>query len=154
MDNQLIVIDEVKTKVDQTQNDSDLLSIEWFEIRKQKITRKTKTGLTLELRLQNRNEWQNGDRLLFENNEIATVYIKPALCIQFVAESMSDAADFCYFVGNRHLPIYTCHTNQHQLLMPYDGRMYEQLSERFPTKINLIEEQLLNEFLLKKVVNN
>lgn len=152
MENQLVIIDDVQSKSEQVENVSDQLAIEWFEIRKQKITRKTTAGLTLELRLQTKNEWQNGDRLFHENKLIASVYVKPCLCIQFSALSKSDAADFCYFVGNRHLPIYWKNDGENQLLLPYDGRMFEQLSARYQDKIQLVEEQLTSEFLLKNLV--
>ncbi|WP_291089562.1 hypothetical protein [Empedobacter sp. UBA7494] len=57
MENQLVIIDEIQSKTEEVENILDQLTIEWFEIRKQKITRKTTTGLTLELRLQTKNEW-------------------------------------------------------------------------------------------------
>jgi len=152
MENQLVIIDDVQSKSGQVEYVLDQLAIEWFEIRKQKITRKTTAGLTLELRLQIKNEWQNGDRLFHENKLIASVYVKPCLCIQFSAISKSDAADFCYFVGNRHLPIYWGNHSENQLLLPYDGRMYDQLLVRYQDKIQLVEEQLTSEFLLKNLV--
>ena len=68
MENQLVIIDKIQSKTEEVENVLDQLTIEWFEIRKQKITRKTTAGLTLELRLQTKNEWQNGDRLFYENN--------------------------------------------------------------------------------------
>ncbi|WP_413533130.1 urease accessory protein UreE [Empedobacter brevis] len=154
MENQLVIIDNIQSKSEEVEQISDQLAIEWFEIRKQKITRKTTAGLTLELRLQHKNEWQNGDRLFQGNKLIASVYIKPCLCIQFSAISASDAADFCYFVGNRHLPIYWGKDNNNQLLLPYDGRMYDQLLVRYQDKIQLVEEQLTSKFLLKNLVKN
>ena len=154
MENQLVIIDKIQSKTEQVENVLDQLTIEWFEIRKQKITRKTTAGLTLELRLQTKNEWQNGDRLFHENNLIASVYIKPCLCIQFSAKSKSDATDFCYFVGNRHLPIYWKNDDDNQLLLPYDGRIYEQLLTRYQDKIQIVEAQLISEFLLKNLVKN
>lgn len=153
MENQLVIIDQIQSKSNEVLQNVDQLVIEWFEVKKQKITRKTETGLTLELRLQNKKEWHNGDLLLVNDQLIASVFIKPCLCIQYFAQSKSEAADFCYFVGNRHLPIYLNSTNENCFLLPYDGRMYEQLLNRYQNKIELVDQQLTSEFLLKNLVN-
>lgn len=44
--------------------------------------------------------------------------------------------------------------DDNQLLLPYDGRMYEQLLTRYQDKIQLVEAQLISEFLLKNLVKN
>ena len=145
------VIDEVKIK-DKLNDCPEVLELEWFENKKQKLTRATPSGLALELRLNNRKEWQHGDRLYSNGQLIATISIKTCLTICFSAKNDTEAADFCYFIGNQHLPLFLM--PQQHFAVPYDGRLYEQLSVKYNGRIELADTQLLSCRSLRYLVKN
>lgn len=149
---QPVVIDEVKTEISSNSLHSDVLEIEWFEHKKQKLTRTTRSGVVLEMRLPNLKEWQHGDRLYSNGQLIAAIAIKSCLTISFPAENDTEAADFCYFIGNQHLPVFL--TSNQQFTVPYDGRLYEQLSFRYGTRIELTDTQLLSHQSLRYLAKN
>lgn len=145
-------IDEIKTGIPLNDLNPDVLELEWFENKKQKLTRATRSGLILELRLGNKKEWQQGDGLYRNGQLIAMIDFKPCLTISFSAENDAEAADFCYFIGNQHLPVFMI-SNQ-QFAVPYDGRLYEQLSCRYGSRIELIDAQLLSQQSLRYLSKN
>ncbi len=149
---QPVVIDEIKTEIDLKGQCSDVLELEWFENKKQKLTRTTRSGIVLELRLGNSKEWQQGDGLYHNGQLIATINIKTCLTISFPTKNDAEAADFCYFIGNQHLPVFMI-SNQ-QFAVPYDGRLYEQLSLRYGHRIELIDAQLLSHQSLRYLAKN
>lgn len=149
---QPVVIDEVKTEIDLYSENADILELEWFENKKQKLTRTTRSGMVLELRLGNLKEWQHGDGLYNNGQLVATIVIKTCLTICFPAENDSEAADFCYFIGNQHLPVFLI--SHQQFAVPYDGRLYEQLSFRYGTRIQLNDTQLLSTKSLRYLAKN
>ncbi|MBV8327775.1 urease accessory protein UreE [Chryseobacterium sp.] len=148
---QPIVIDEVKIGENLT-DFPEILEIEWFENKKQKLTRATRSGLVLELRLNHLKEWQHGDSLYRNHQLIAVIVIKPCLTICFPAKDDRETADFCYFIGNQHLPIFL--TQKQEFAVPYDGRLYEQLSSRYGERIKLTDNQLLSKQSLRHLVKN
>ena len=139
---QPIVIDEVKPG--ETPNDShpDILELEWFENKKQKLTRTTRSGTVLEIRLGNLKEWHQGDQLYSNEKPIAVIHFKTCLTLCFIPKNDTEVADFCYFIGNQHLPVFL--TSDQHFAVPYDGRLYEQLSNRYGKRIELIDAQLLS----------
>lgn len=149
---QPIVIDDVKTGEYPNDSHPDILELEWFENKKQKLTRITRSGIVLELRLGNLKEWQQGDHLYCNGKLTAVITIKPCLTICFPAKNDTDAADFCYFIGNQHLPVFL--TSNQQFAVPYDGRLYEQLSFRYGERIELKDTQLLSHQSLRYLVKN
>ncbi|AZA93533.1 Urease accessory protein UreE [Chryseobacterium nakagawai] len=149
---QPIVIDEIKTGIDLNHQCSDVLELEWFENKKQKLTRITKSGVVLELKLKNRKEWQQGDRLYNDGQLMATILIKTCLTICFSTENNGEAADFCYFIGNQHLPVFLI--SHKKFAVPYDGRLYEQLSLRYGKRIELMDAQLLSHQSLRYLAKN
>lgn len=149
---QPIVIDEVKTAINLNDRHSDVLELEWFENKKQKLTRTTNSGLVLEMRLGNLKEWQQGDELYSNGKLIASIHFKPCLTICFPAKNDAEAADFCYFIGNQHLPVFL--TQGQSFAVPYDGRLYEQLSFRYGERIQLTDSQLLSNQSLRYLAKN
>lgn len=147
-----VVIDEVKTGETPDGCRPDILELEWFENKKQKLTRAAVSGLVLELRLGVRKEWQQGDLLYSGGQLIAAIGFKPCLTICFPAKNDGEAADFCYFIGNQHLPLFF--TPKQEFMVPYDGRLYEQLSSRYTGRIELINTQLLSNRSLRHLIKN
>lgn len=123
------------------QDPSDILELEWFECKRRKLIRKTQAGFTLELRLPERQQWHHGDALYSAGDLVAFISLKPCLTIVFTATNKTEAADFCYYIGNRHLPIFT--ENNHQFKVSYDGPLYEQLLKKYTTQIQLVEARLV-----------
>ncbi|REC60720.1 urease accessory protein UreE [Chryseobacterium pennae] len=149
---QPVVIDEVKSGLHLNDPASDVLELEWFENKKQKLTRTTRSGLVLELRLGNIKEWHQGDSLYNNGQLIATIHFKTCLTISFPTENEAEAADFCYFIGNQHLPVFL--TLNQQFAVPYDGRLYEQLFFRYGARIQLTDAQLLSHQSLRYLAKN
>ncbi len=149
---QPVVIDEVKTGLDLIAQHPDVLEIEWFETQKQKLTRATRSGLVLELRLPLKKEWQQGDALYSNGQLTAAITIKTCLTICFPVKNDREAADFCYFIGNQHLPVFL--VSGQQFVVPYDGRLYEQLSTRYGGRIELTDSQLLSTQSLRHLAKN
>lgn len=146
---QTIYIDEVRscTLVDEA---NDRFEIEWFETNKHLFQRATVKGAELHLQKENHKEWCNGDQLYSNGEFVAQLVIKPTLVIQFTSHSSVDVADFSFFIGNRHLPIYLAGTNV--FVVPYDGKLYEQLLPKFTTQVELVKKQLFSSDLLKKKI--
>ncbi len=138
---QPVVIDEVKTGLDLIAQHPDVLEIEWFETQKQKLTRLPgPVGFRAEIAAQK--EWQQGDALYSNGQLTAAITIKTCLTICFPVKNDREAADFCYFIGNQHLPVFL--VSGQQFAVPYDGRLYEQLSTRYGGRIELKDSQLLS----------
>lgn len=121
----------------------DVLEIEWFEINKQRIRRKSLQGAFLQLDKNKQQQWGQGDSLWSEGKCIATIRIKPCLTIVIHTGDLKIQADFCYYIGNRHLPIFRSLENN-GLTVPYDGNLFEQLKVKFQNCITLQEMQLLD----------
>ena len=144
-----IYIDEVRpcTLIDDS---SDKFEIEWFETKKHLFQRATVSGTELYLLKENDKEWCNGDQLFSKGEFVARLVIKPTLVIQFTSHNSIDVADFSFFIGNRHLPIYLAGNNV--FVVPYDGKLYEQLLPKFTTQVELVKKQLFSSDLLKKKI--
>ena len=122
----------------------DHLLLEWFEVNKHRLTRSTLAGNDLLLELQRGAIWHQGDALYAQGKLQAVIAIKPTLTIRFDPLDFTQLADFTYFIGNRHLPIFKAeHTLA--LRLPYDGRLYEQLLSKYSTAIQLEEAVLVTE---------
>lgn len=128
-----------------------LLQLEWFEVNKKRFTRATTTGQTLLMELEKGREWCFGDGLFHKGKLIATIAIKPTLTICFNPVNTFQAADFSYYLGNRHLPLFM-DSNSKRYRVPYDGRLYEQLLAKFQSQIELEDRILLSENLVKRLM--
>lgn len=148
---QVIRIDTVKPLQDVEFVD-DTFQIEWFEVNKHLFNRATTKGVELSIEKEPSKQWSHGEVLFSKGVAIASIEIKKSLVICLPSVLKLDVADFCYYIGNRHLPIFVCSHSQ-QLLVPYDGNLYEQLVAKFSTKITLSEERLFMSDMIKKVNN-
>lgn len=144
---QTIYIDDVQLQ-DVVTEGVDTFEIEWFETQKRLFHRKTTSGVELHLLKEDNRDWQQGDKLYSQGNLIAQLVIKPTLTIQFTTDKGEDIADFSFYIGNRHLPVFIEGNNT--FLVPYDGNLYEQLLGKFGEAIALEKKQLFTQNLLKK----
>ncbi|MNT27724.1 Urease accessory protein UreE [compost metagenome] len=103
------------------------------------------------MELEKGREWSSGDGLFHEGKLIATIAIKPTLTICFTPVNAVQAADFCYYLGNRHLPMFM-DTDRDMYRVPYDGRLYEQLLAKFQSQVQLEDGILLSENLVKRLM--
>lgn len=145
---QIVYIDEVQSR-EILEPHVDLFEIEWFETQKHLFKRSTCTGIELHLERPINRDWQQGDALYSNGKLMAQLQIKPALVIEFTSDKGDEIADFSFYIGNRHLPVFIAMESEH-LFVPYDGNLYEQLLAKFPTQITLEKKQLLASMLLKK----
>lgn len=139
----IIKIDVVKTTEQVVCNSLDVLELEWFETNKQLIKRASLRGVMLQLEKHKQQKWSEGDGLWSEGTCIATIRIKPCLTIKICTDDLQLLSDFCYYIGNRHLPVFIDSENE-CLLVPYDGNLFEQLKAKFQNYITLQETQLLD----------
>ncbi|AIM38442.1 hypothetical protein KO02_18400 [Sphingobacterium sp. ML3W] len=153
MEVQPVEIDAVVPREDFTDVVMAQLQLEWFEVHKRKLTRVTTAGQTILLQLERGKEWRSGDGLFHAGQLMATITIKPTLTICFEPIDLVQAADFCYYIGNRHLPLFFG-INKDTYRVPYDGRLYEQLFAKFQSQVQLEEETLLSENLVRQLIKN
>ncbi|WP_158210613.1 urease accessory protein UreE [Myroides phaeus] len=148
---EVILIDEVlSAEVGCSNEVADVFEIEWFETQKQLIKRQTKQGVELHLTKTVNRDWQQGDLLCANGVCLAKIAVKPALCIVFSSDVEREVADFCYYIGNRHLPLFT-DADKKSFTVPYDGNLYEQLLAKLNDKISLQEKTLLMQNEVKHV---
>ena len=139
----IIKIDAVKTADKSICNSTDILELEWFETNKRLIKRISVQGVFLQLEKHQRQKWNDGDSLWSNGNCIAVIRIKPCLAIKICTDDLQVLSDFCYYIGNRHLPVFI-DSESNCLLVPYDGNLFDQLKSKFQDFIILQETQLLN----------
>lgn len=130
------------TEVDQVQ-------LEWYEVHKRRLTRHTTGGKSILMQLEQGAEWHHGDALFHQETLQAILVVKPSLTIRFNPTDLVQLADFGYFIGNRHLPIFNI-ASEGSLRLPYDGRLYEQVLAKYGTSIQLEEALLLSEDLIRQ----
>jgi len=127
----------------------DHVQLEWYEVHKRRLTRLTTGGKTILMQLEPGSEWHHGDALFHQETLQAILVVKPSLTIRFNPLDLVQLADFGYFIGNRHLPIFTIEA-EGSLRLPYDGRLYEQVLAKYGTSIQLEEALLLSEDLIRQ----
>ncbi|MEN5193708.1 hypothetical protein [Sphingobacterium faecium] len=146
-----VYIDAVLPQGEFVQVTEALLQLEWFEVNKKRLTRTTTTGQTIVMELGKGNEWCFGDGLFHDGKLIAIIAIKPTLTICFNPVNAVQAADFSYYLGNRHLPLFM-DPEREMYRVPYDGRLYEQLLAKFQSQVQLEDGMLLSENLVRQLI--
>lgn len=148
-----VPIDTVVSNYELVDNHIDQVYIEWFEIHKKRLTRQTLSGTNILMQLEQGMEWHHGDALFSNGTLQAIVIIKPTLTIRFNPLDLVQLADFGYFIGNRHLPLFSVEEAE-SLRMPYDGRLYEQVLAKYGPAVQLEEAVLLSQNLLRQQINH
>lgn len=146
-----IFIDTIKPSESQAVDQNiDILEIEWSEAKENNIERKTKQGTLLLLKNKEGENWQDGDLLFSDGKCVALLQIKTCQAIQFVSDSLAKIAEFCYYIGNRHMPIFVLE-EKHIFWMAYDEKIYKQLIDKFHHEVSLQEVKLLPKYLIRNV---
>lgn len=153
MNELLVSIDKIVANHEFVLNEVDQVHLEWYEVHKRRLTRNTRDGKVILLQLAQGAEWHHGDALFHKELFQAVLVIKPSLTIRFDPLDLVQLADFSYFIGNRHLPIFQ---DEHAefLRLPYDGRLYEQVLNKYGSAIQLEEAVLLSENLVRQQAKN
>ncbi|TWI18424.1 urease accessory protein [Sphingobacterium siyangense] len=148
-----IPIDKIVANKAFALSEVDQLHLEWYEVHKRRLTRNTINGKAILMQLDQGAEWHHGDGLFHQETLQAILVVKPSLTIRFNPTDLVQLADFGYFIGNRHLPIFNV-TDAESLRLPYDGRLYEQVLAKYGTSIQLEEALLLSEDLIRLQAKN
>lgn len=148
-----VPIDRIVSQLQSHTEPTDVVYIEWFEIHKRRLTRNTSSGHMILMQLEQGKEWHHGDVLYSKGELQAVVLVKPTLTIRFNPTDLVQLADFSYFVGNRHLPIFQVDQGQ-SFRLPYDGRLYEQVVAKYGLSVQLEEALLLSENLIRQQLKN
>ncbi len=103
----------------------DMLTIEWYEASKRIMHKHTQSGVAITLKfLQQNPDLKEGDILFKSDEKIITVEIKPCEAIVINPSTVMEAANICYEIGNKHLPLFY---ENDELLSPYDEPLYKLL---------------------------
>jgi urease accessory protein len=148
-----VSIDKIVANQEFALSEVDQVHLEWYEVHKRRLTRNTVRGKTIFMQLDQGAEWHHGDALFLQETLQAILVVKPSLTIRFNPTDLLQLADFGYFIGNRHLPIFAV-TDAQSLRLPYDGRLYEQVLAKYTTAIQLEEALLLSENLIRLQARN
>ncbi len=103
----------------------DWLNLEWFEVNKRILTKKTTNSTTLHLKFLGENpQYTEGD-VLFENEEtIIAVIILACDVIVLKPKNAYEIASLCYEIGNKHLPLFI---EGDELLIPFELPLFNML---------------------------
>ncbi|WON95888.1 urease accessory protein UreE [Sphingobacterium sp. Lzh-3] len=115
--------------------DSDILDLSYYEVNKRVIQRKTRKGNTVRIQRDDSTALHSGQCIYHEGDLFIQVNILPCLCVLLDSQSLSVVGEFCFDVGNRHLPVYL--KADGRLAVSYDGRLYQALKEKYNGSIAL-----------------
>lgn len=119
------------------------LSIEWFEAGRSLIKRNTDQGTAIHLKRTLKKYLSDGQVIYQDAEKYVRIDTLPCLCMVVQAMNPVIVGDFCFDVGNRHLPVFCVRENAYAVA--YDARLYEALSAKFGSHITLEQLKLLPE---------
>lgn len=147
----MIIVERLPAQVVTPDLQEDFLELEWYEVNKSVMKRRTRAGLDVQLERKEKEPLSDGCLLYMDSERSIRVSIRPCLCILLQSESIRTIGQFCYDVGNRHLPIFQFEA--HGVAVSYDGRLYQALQHIYPQEVQLTELKLLPEHALKAFGN-
>ncbi|WP_312185967.1 urease accessory protein UreE [Sphingobacterium sp.] len=115
--------------------DSDILDLSYYEVNKRVIHRKTRKGNIVRIQRDDSTALQSGQCIYQEGDLFIQVNILPCLCVLLDSQNLSIVGEFCFDVGNRHLPVYL--KADGRFAVSYDGRLYQALKEKYDGSITL-----------------
>lgn len=147
----MIIIEKLVSKSIPTHDRDDFLELEWYEVNRTFLNRKTVSGLAVKIQLSEKVTFQDR-QLIYQDAEISIrIRIKACLCILLTSTSIHTVGKFCYDVGNRHLPIFQVADDR--IAVSYDGRLFQALKEKYDGQVVLEEMTLLPSAALKAFGN-
>lgn len=124
------------------------LLVEWFEVQKQRLERCTDAGTELQLRRVRQPYLRDGQIIYQDEERRIRIGIKPCDCIVLTTDDVAMVGEFCYDVGNRHLPLFVIEGKG--MAVAYDGRLYSALVHKYAGHVRLQSLQLLPQQALSK----
>ncbi|WP_312337882.1 urease accessory protein UreE [Sphingobacterium sp.] len=115
--------------------DTDILDISYYEVNKRVIQRKTRKGNIVRIQRDEGTALRSGQCIYHQGDLFIQVNILPCLCVLLDSQNLSVVGEFCFDVGNRHLPVYL--KADGRFAVSYDGRLYQALKEKYTGSIAL-----------------
>lgn len=104
----------------------DWLYLEWYELSKRILHKRTQSGVEIILKfLQENPAHTEGDVLFEDENSIVAIQILPCDAIVIQPVNMFEMASVCYEIGNKHLPLFYEHDT---VLVPFDAPLFRVLT--------------------------
>jgi len=104
----------------------DWLALQWFEVNKRILHKKTKAGVEVVLKfLQENQQLTQGDILYEDESKIIAVDILECDVLIIHPKNMFEMASICYEIGNKHLPLFY---ENDEVLIPFEQPIYKLLT--------------------------
>jgi urease accessory protein len=104
----------------------DKLPIEWYEISKRILHKKTVAGREVILKFLRESSTLLQDDVIYEDeNYLLAIDIQPCDVISIHPVTMYDMAKLCYEIGNKHLPLFY---EAEAVLIPFDAPLFKWLT--------------------------
>lgn len=107
------------------ENSIHYLEVEWYEVFRSRIKRKTDQGLRLLIQKDRHGVFQDGTVLYSDRHATVLLRIRPCDCIVVEPESIHEMGRVCFEIGNKHIPIFL--NESHEVSMAYDASIYQLL---------------------------
>jgi len=96
----------------------DKLSLEWFELTKRIMRKKTEKGRDVAIKfLKEGQRLHEGDIIQEDEDHIVIVSVLPCDSIQISPRNIVEMGTVCYEIGNKHLPVFI---QDEKVLVPYE----------------------------------
>lgn len=147
----MIFIEKLPQDLVVQQNEVDFLELEWYEVNRTYLKRKTVLGVPVKIQWVEKLTLQDGQVIYQDEGVSIRIRIKECLCILLTSDSIHTIGKFCYDVGNRHLPIFQ--VSDQRIAVSYDARLFQALKEKYEDQVVLEEMKLLPNTALKAFGN-
>ena len=103
----------------------DTVSLEWYEVSKRILHKRTSNGEDLILKFMGENQHLSQDDILYYDEErVIAVDILPCEVMIIHPADMFQVASVCYEIGNRHLPLFI---NDDEILIAFERPLFRLL---------------------------
>lgn len=128
----------------------DFLSLQWYEVNRTVIKRKTEGGRAISLSRFPGTPIHDDEIVHTTDSLVVKARIEPCICIVLHADDIATIGSFCFDVGNRHLPIFCI---EDKIVVSYDGRLFQALSGKYGVKVQMETKVLNVEYAIKAFGN-
>jgi len=104
----------------------DWVPIEWYEVHKKTLHKFSREGVEVGIRREDTTPLRSGDILWLDNGYLLIVEISECECLGLMPGTMTEMAEACYAIGNRHAPLFL---EEGELLTPYDEPLMTALTK-------------------------
>ena len=122
----------------------DFLDLEWHELNKRLLRKKTRAGREVGIQLSsNQTLLSDCDVLFADDTYLLVINVLPCECIAIETHHMHEMARVCYEIGNRHAPLFFHPSNQSTLLLAMDKPLMS-LLEKMGCHVHTVTEKLIH----------